>query len=891
MRRHTALLALALLAPLTLAGASAPAQQPSAVGSADPLADRLAAMDAPALVAAFDAEVRGQEPPETALRRWADVLAERATEVAPEHREELLDRSIEARRRLVELGQTAASTDRLAEYFVDLTALAQAVGQLAVEPQINRLALLQAGPADAQAVRDAAEEGLALLVRGLDQAGKLLPRIRVDSQAIVSGLVAQLEQQVRVMEYQAAWQRLNLALALDDRYAGDDEQRRTFQVRRQQLYGETADSSTLAELAEGDAASGVMHWALLLRGLAVAELGELDNARAFLARAAATEAEPAVQFRANFELARLLARQQDLPAAMAQLETTRRMAIERFGDAGRPAVAFQTAFLERDLLRSQDRAAGDPQQAASLEARAQEPLLEFLETYPEFASELTAALAAQVTGEPDASLNAVERFARASTADGPRDSAQAYRAILEANDPLSERIRPLVLWNLAALRYQQDDGALEAAELFGSLAEQYPRRPQAFDAARYAALILGGLVEDGRTDAALRRQYASALTWLLERWGDRPEVAAEFIAPLARQCEALGETDQAIEWFQRVPPTSPDYSRARHEALMLRAAQLASASDAAAREAAAEVLVRDLTQYAAEAHARAAAATDPAVRQSEAALGADADLRAAAVLKNEMNRLRAALDQLDVTVARWGDDPAVRAAAQGLRVQVHVDAGDIAQAIEVMRQLDGGAELAGQVAQAIRQRIETLRDQPQRQPELEQWQRNYLEFARRIASDDAPYAYRQMLAEALVGTGQPQEGLPRFELLAREEPDDAGNVWGIARAHRQLAAAVTDPAQRQSHHAAAVQAYMRLISGLAPERFPAEQWRGETARAWWRAQLELAQTLVEAFAEQPAQMRAMGIRIDQLRRQDPNFGGLLPQFNAVASDAAARSGG
>ena len=101
------------------------------------------------------------------------------------------------------------------------------------------------------------------------------------------------------------------------------------------------------------------------------------------------------------------------------------------------------------------------------------------------------------------------------------------------------------------------------------------------------------------------------------------------------------------------------------------------------------------------------------------------------------------------------------------------------------------------------------------------------------------------------------------EARKRSLPIDAGNVRGLARAHR---------AMKNYRGDGALKLYSELVEGIDRARHPA---------LYWSVQLERCECLLEAFRTDKEQLKRLGVLIRQLRLEDRTMGGLYDRFNAL----------
>ena len=138
-------------------------------------------------------------------------------------------------------------------------------------------------------------------------------------------------------------------------------------------------------------------------------------------------------------------------------------------------------MLERALYTGVSRHAPDPATSEALRVRAQEALLAFLNQHPDPREQdmLLAALAARRAAEADhATTDGPFMFLAVSHDGSPlgrADEASAeadLRRLIQSDDVISFRLRPLALWRLGAL-LQRSSRWTQAGRAFLALAREH----------------------------------------------------------------------------------------------------------------------------------------------------------------------------------------------------------------------------------------------------------------------------------------------------------------------------------------------------------------------------------------------------------------------------------
>ena len=885
-------LLIGVLAPLAMGQTSSvPARPLSAYESLDEsrLVDRLAELQMAELMDAYAKGAGSQADQGKALRFTVTRKLAQAESVEDSlARDAMIDEAVTGLRQLIEMGKDGVTDTEILRLYDDRFDLGAALALTKVTPYAQRMLYLQGGPGDAQKVLDSSQDGLTILDDVIASASQKVEKWRGDSDMLAIGATKRVEEFVKTARYKAAWARFYRGLALETMPAAATGPASKPDDERAGLLRETI--AAVAEYTQGDASTGVKFWSLLLSGMAARELGQADNAAAFLTAATVSQAEPQVQMQAMFELAKLQIQQKQWARAETQVAQFRQRGVTLLGEKGAVGVDLQWCFLTNYLYRQQalDAQATSPDQARMLQAKAQQQFVDFLEKYPDYQRAFCMLIGQRYADEEDlGKLDGLIVLAkglalmRGPTPDIAR-AIQLLQEVLNRTDASSLRVRPLAMWNLATALYGDTSRRLEAAQWFCRLTREFPDNQRATDAARNAVIILDARVtglREGKQSIPddLRKQYVDALELLLGRDSRDPKIL-EYANPLAQQYDAMGQFDQAVKWYQRVPASSADFGLAQYRALVMRiqAIRTGKADQTARREAAAAVLA-DLRLYADGARDQAGKMPDPQKKAVLLHLGSEADLFIAEVLKNELGQLAPALQHVSGLPSRWPEEKDVLEQAEAFRIGVLLEQGETRQAIDALRKFrqvnpEKSNALVGQVVLVIRGRIESLRETPGQERELQDWNKIYAEFAEQAyqalvsAGPGERYAYKQMWAEAMTETGKPAQGRKLYQELLTEQPADARNVEGLARSNWLV------NGQNGKDILQALKYYQQLADGLDPNQY---------ARQWWRAQLSLCQCALDAYSGDPAQLGRLGVRIRQLRAVNATFGGYLESFNVL----------
>ncbi len=526
---------------------------------------------------------------------------------------------------------------------------------------------------------------------------------------------------------------------------------------------------------------------------------------------------------------------------------------------------------------------------------------------------------------------------------GSADEASAeadLKRLIDSDEAIPLRLRPLALWRLGAL-LQRSGRLTEAGRAFLALAREHQGEAMAEAAALRAVRDLHQGLEqlsaaDRPAPRAEREEFVDAVRRLQDDRPDNLELA-EWSFSLGWHLEKLAAANppgphgrellaRAIAAYERQPASSPTHMEARYRAIELRIRQWRQAeADPQARAEPGRQLLTLLREFC---NAAAVQAVQRARSESAADLrswASRADLYAAEILYDLPGRRSEAMALLRTLPDRWPETSAAELSAE-FEIRKLLEQGQTAAAVTRARQFHSqrpgkDQQLLQAVLIRVRQRIGQLRGRPEKAWQLTRFRKDTLHLAEALYQGcrqlpiQERYFATQMLAEALLENGQPaqaaelfrqcldydmarqaeadtpaesalKEGRPAPE-KSRNSPEelersadgieatykaqherqearvglDAGNLFGLARAYRSL-----------GRFNESLDYYQRLLAGLSPVAEPALYWRGE---------LEYCQCLLKGFANQKDVMRKLGVRIRQLRIQDPEMGGLAETFLAV----------
>jgi hypothetical protein len=836
------------------------------------LAQTLSAMNMTELLEALVAQAPEGAGGLESQRILAQAKTARATSPStgqPE-RARLLDEAADQWEKIVAQSTKTAQTDeQIVRSYRDELMLAYTRGQTRCEPHAVKLMYLSGGPADRKVLLENTEGPVARL-SGLSM--KIEDRLmdwRPDFTRLVT-VVPELENLQTTVRYAAAWVNLYRALGMSP----DDN-------RRQQ---HLLDAITLADKFVRGEPGSWRDWSILLTGIAQRAMGEYGSAETVLSRLLEDpKTVKPVQYQALFEQARLVADQaaelvrsgkkridlnQRGPGEELVTRGKRRWesfdeARERFAEeasdmvagAGKLLVQIREVILANYAYDNwaESLAGLDDAAARQYAARAQEVLIEFLETHDEPAVRnfLYGVIADRYGDRTDYDdLNSVVLLAIAlkrinaeqEGGGAAGDGVELLEKILQRDDEVSEKVKPLALWNLGATMVRRREN-LQAAKYFLQLARNHPEHDRAMDAAHKACLVYMLLIEDRQQrgqqiSVTLRREFVDALQVMLGRdawaqakpqWhfdlGWQSERISRYADTAERQNELLA---QAAEAYAALPADQPQYMQARNRELEIRARLLRVRAEGGADvQTQAGRLAGDLADYAEQA-LRAAGQTGQAGRKEDLqGWAANAQFQRAVVLYELLDRKDQGLQAALQVATDWPDSPLARDSREFV-IRKYIEQGKVDAAIaevETFRRQypQQAAPLLQQIIARIREAIKELQRDPTAQAELASYREVYLRFARDLlqraeqtgGNGDTLYQLKQLYADALLQSGEARQALNIFQDLEKTQDQRRRQRIEQIEAHlekiRKQMAAAGDSASRWL---LAVEAYRDLKRSL-----------------------------------------------------------------------------
>ncbi len=773
--------------------------------------------------------------------------------------------------------KTETGTLRHFHFRLDAIVLA---GITKVEPYVERLDYFLEHAGDAAAV----ERLTKAPVRDLDRLQNLLINLHdkwnADPEKMITGALWRLETLIENVRYRGAWARYYRGMVLPRDSIG-----------RSALLRQVIDEDVRDFAQAEDNSKGVKYESLRLSGSAARELGQFDNARDFLRRADCPEAQPGLRLKAKFESVRTYLDAGRLAEAGKQIEKFRTDAAQLKGIEPVAVDLHETLATARLLkLQADEIRAGDPARAAKLENQAFDRLTSLTNKHPRYREPLMGLLRKFIGGRDPDTLRPAERMLLAEEEMGkktPEAFAKAAKALLSivAEKAASDKLKGQALWNLGVVSNLQKKN-LEAAGYWRRLAKEYPKDPNARNAATNAVMTYQTILKDPQRSAALLdstqfvREYADALKVLVDGFGRKD---AKYLYEIGMMMDILDRYQEAIKYFSQVPRESDLYLPARYRILQQRVKDLQDRQEPApARRQKAKNLAFDLEAYMKRARAFAADPANKARAQEVLGWGAQCGLLVATLQKEVVGNLPEAIRLIEKILNGYKDFPLVCRQARQLMVQIRLEQGHVEAVIGELTKLleedpPGAMKLLLIAVPEIGERVERwafATDAESRQlltafrPAYRRFANELYRFAVRQKLDEKsmlPFKRAWAHAHEAGSQQEVEEALKIYEELSKRR-ELAPFVRGLARCNRRL-----------GRHKEAMKHYNRLIfGGLVEQTGP-----------WWRAQLERLQFYMEINQTKPSRkgLKNTLTHIRQLQRRDSQMGGYYRQFNAIAAQA------
>jgi len=685
-------------------------------------------------------------------------------------RNELLDEAAKILEEIVDRTKKALDCKAIMAHLRFRFELANVIGIVQAEPYAVKLLFLQGDPNDRAFVRQRAQKASKVLELLNEDIESTIQEWRLDRKKLVTW-VPELEEFQKQVRYKSAWVYFYSGMSLPN-----TEQHRDERLVRLQDAIRGVD-----EWAEGDPGTGVKHWSLLLRGMALRELGQFPSALSSLQAAAAAEkAEKVVRMRACFDAARTRIESGDFQGAPAAIGEFLTQVEAMYGQQGRFAIDLYAAMLWDHLYDRQ--AARDKQNAAALKEKAVRALLEVPAKHSDWAEQAHWARVVRGKYGEDAEGDPAVLYAgvmgplgqwrelRSKGAPVPKElKDKVLRKLDKMLDP-NERTfpsarkfaRPMALWRKAFIMNWERLND-KAGDLFLEIAKDKDH-PLARQAAEFSARsYLGVIRERVRTRPGeqvhprLRKGLIAALEALLAGWAKtadgkwdpkvtewHEEVGLQYdrlvwiTADLSERLKLMAKAVEAYEHFgQRAQPKQVPEMRSRHRALELRFAWLQD-NDRLVRQQGQEALLKawetekaekarqlekDLTAYGEKAKALLDGAQGDFAKDLTE-WGSFAEFRSGQLLYEVLKREGSAIAKMEALPKRWPGSRVIIDANEFVIRKLIMDQ-KTPQAIEKLKEFqkthqdkpERYEQLVAAIIQQLGKRIKELHSFLQRRPE------------------------------------------------------------------------------------------------------------------------------------------------------------------------------
>ena len=558
--------------------------------------------------------------------------------------------------------------------------------------------------------------------------------------------------------------------------------------------------------------------------------------------------------------------------ALTEIQSFQKEAARIKGSEGQVEVDLLSVLLKNYLYEARAAAETDKKAALKHSEQAQNVLLEFVDKHsaPEIQDAFYDLIANKYRGQTDyeklpsmvvMALGSQKYLQAERGNDRELDLALRLLTIVRnRRDKAARRVHPQVLWRLAFLHNLRRDN-LESGRMFRELAAKYPDHELAFEASRNAVQGLFGVFEERRREgkaihADLRSDYIKAMEGYVNNktWGTRPEVARwnfQLAEQYERSAAEAGGGKQAVAWYQKAAETYEKVPRgdqlesmqARQRALRSRTEVLTlGQAEAGARTEAAEKLVKQLTEFSSDARRAMAANKDEQARADLLRWGSEAELLAAELLYEELDRKARAMQLLESLPKNW-PGATILSRSESFKIRKLVEQGDTSKAIAALDQFGKdhpaeAKELLPLVISQIEDRIEAYRGVENKKDLVASYQKNYYRLAQALFDREKGkplkdrYAYTQTYANALLEAGRPEEAMKVLEEC--KAFDDARRTKRQQAIDEQFApklAAVANAAGDKAALAKERDAFYELLTSHGIERM-SEADTTEVVNAW-----------------------------------------------------------
>jgi len=718
--------------------------------------------------------------------------------------------------------------------------LVDASGVLRVKYYVSRLLELKGGPADRAVVIQYTAEPAKRASKLLRRMNNTLQEWNLDLEMQIA-YVPDLEDIILRMEFASAWVHFYRGMALADGTAAKESQLNKASAIFEDFTKKT-DSSVMdlsrlmmgrafrelgrsqgARAAKADAETRTIDQALAIesdpdkKAAMAARKGKLADLKAgaerralahhaeaakWIARALDAKAPEDVRARALFANARNLIEWGKYDEAFKAIDEHKK---KRYAMAGDNAIMKVLIDLSDTLLRHylfDTRAAAvratDSKKAAEDELQGFNTLFAFYTEHDKYGARpwflgILAEKFRHVTRDDWDAANSLVLMALAMRDERSAEAMELFTKVIDRDDPISLKLRPLALWQ-RALAYNEQRMAVPSADDFLRIAREFPADENAERAARngvtiYSTLVSGRREKGEAVAVKLQDGLIDAIEVLLGRWAGKGDSAKWYFnlgweyqdragRPETPREDRIPRLRKAVAAYEKTPADLPESLQAGQRALGIRLDLLKETWETAGpgRMGEARKLAADMNAHATRAMKAAKTVSDKERAVVLKDWAAESELSAVTITYDYLDDKAGAIKQVRAYQTRWAGTPAERAGME-FEIRKLIEEGKTTVAIRKVKKLRGvDAVAANEVIRLmihqIRSRIVDLRLDRDAQDELDDYRRAYLEFAKALyeaakADPDLTPAklipYQRMLGDALVNMGKFAEGLREFQ--------------------------------------------------------------------------------------------------------------------------------
>ncbi len=464
--------------------------------------------------------------------------------------------------------------------------------------------------------------------------------------------------------------------------------------------------------------------------------------------------------------------------------------------------------------------------------------------------------------------------------------AQAYLESAIKRPDVTPEQKAQAMYNLGVTVYYADpqntDNLMQAIDTWLTLAQQMPDQPLAESAITDAMKLARRVHTMEPRPKGATALYERAFNLLTSKYPTSPAADNEYAYYAYAILQPAGKLQEAIQYYDKVPPTHAWYFDAQGEALSC-LKKLYDEAPASQKAALAQRLAERASRVRSEIKDALAKNPDPEQAKSLK----ERDAYAALILVDlDADKPAQAIAILTGLEHDYADNPEVVRLALGKHIMALADLGQMDQAQALAQRMmaqypDAAAAVVNDILTSLDQEVEQLRQQlatatldrvrQELQQKIVNRSRAAELFARMLNqwaeskhfTDQQMLPIRVVLAKSLLLSGKATEALGVVKPLMANQAfsHDADLIAITAETYYQLGA----PTSNQEQLSAAAKLYNQLIGGLKAQN-------GKYPPMWWQSWLRLLQ-IRDLLRINPQEIPGL---VDRLKATDKDLGG--PQF-------------